>query len=140
MIEGSYTGYYVPTAPNPGNDPGVNQPPSSILENAFYREANSSCFSGFDVMLILGSVNGGNADGGVMTGADAYSIDTKMDDWLPGFNETTHALPETGNVIGNSGSLPTGSYNTLCTVPTNTPPTYNLTSTEKNCTLYFNAQ
>lgn len=133
MLEGNYTGYTSPAAANLYSDPGVNEPRSVIGATAHYRVFNASCFSGFTVAVELAGVSpGGDATVGLMSPADAYSIDRKMDDGLAGSNESTPVFPWTGNVIVRSWNSPTLA---LCSDPTTTPPSYNLASTQKNCAL-----
>ncbi len=136
LIEGSYTGisgtnWYDYTA-------GTNVPKSK-MNGAAWAAANASNYAGdtttykFDYGNMLKFIYlSSAASTPVLKPEEAWNIDTKMDDGLPGAGKIIAWNP---NGWYNASTNPTTC--TLSTANTGTPGTYNLSVTSAQCSLYF---
>ncbi len=142
LIEGSYTG----TAGS-GYMPGINLPTSKIANNTFlarnglgniagtatYYSGSTSAFAGDygkSVLLYQGTSPSSAVSGSIgLSPEDAWNIDSKTDDGLPG----------TGRTVSNKGN----NTNTICVSTAGGAPasdagsTYRLDNKAKDCSLYF---
>ena len=143
LIEGNFTG-----VAGSGYVPGSNVPLSKISNNYFsaapspaYTGAGSTTYYAGNTIIFAGdygknyfgysSANGTTTTAGslALSPADAWNIDTKLDDGVPG----------TGSLIVFKGD----GTNTFCTSaagvapPTDAGATYKLTNSNKDCLLYF---
>ena len=90
LVEGNYAG----TQANWGTNatPGTDMPAGRIGKSGYmlWAEANTNSeFAWTDLvfirnMIIFGSATGGWTNGGVVSSVEAWNIDTKLDDGLPG--------------------------------------------------------
>lgn len=131
LIEGSYSGNLVAWSP------GVNVPVSKVGPTVFWYTAyvgvlaaSPNLFAGdFGNILRLQPVNWSwaTANSAALTPSEAWNVDTKLDDGLPG----------TGSVIAYKGN----STNSICTSvagsATDAGATYVLSSNVKDCTIFM---
>jgi prepilin-type N-terminal cleavage/methylation domain-containing protein len=135
MIKGQYTGVEG-TAGTNLHVAGVNVPPGPINNSGYSlgswgtADTNSSfLFPGnFDNTLTIGAKTGWQYVGFLLTPTNAYQIDTKIDDGKPGLGFIT------SQIAGNMPNCSNGSGSQADTA------IYVLTSTTKNCGLYYRGQ
>jgi prepilin-type N-terminal cleavage/methylation domain-containing protein len=130
LIEGSFTG--VGVGATWGAKPGVNAPKSKISNAGF----STLVFNGSAILFInnsalvnrnlmyFGGERVGNSSNPIITPAEAWNIDTKNDDGIPG----------TGRVL-NYRSDYTVTPN--CTTATDSTARYNLSSSDTLCSVVF---
>lgn len=130
MIQGTYTGVPGP-AVGWDSQPGVNQPRGALDNTGYfiwswgnYASDDGTFFAGnyFDVIAFGTKASGSWTTNGALTGGEAYALDKKADDALPG--------------MGNIRPLYTS--RTTCNTTTNsTTSEYALNGSDLACTLIF---
>jgi prepilin-type N-terminal cleavage/methylation domain-containing protein len=133
LIAGSYTGAQGATNPagHVDHDPGSNAPLSKLPGAVWAAEWSDSntwlvFFPGSYNAFYLGfEIDGNRPLGGGLSAHDAWNIDTKIDEGLPGTGSVRTFLPSSG-YAGNCASTNVA-----------TTAVYNVTQTAKQCTMIF---